>query len=125
MILPELPCSAWGAGHHGKTAPTRRAWPATAALALALGATPAASAQSAAGLYQAKCAVCHGADERGDTPAGRKLGTPDLHSPQVAGSSDAALAAAFKESEHKGKAHKGKLADEQISDVVKYVKTLK
>ena len=27
---------------------------------------------------KAKCAVCHGADGRGDTPAGKKYATPDL-----------------------------------------------
>jgi len=43
-----------------------------AILAVALRAT-AASAEDGAALYKAKCASCHGAEGKGDTPVGKAL----------------------------------------------------
>ena len=47
-----------------------------------------ARADDVAALYKSKCAACHGADGKDDTPAGKKLGTRDFHSPDVAKMSD-------------------------------------
>ena len=41
------------------------------------------TAQDAAGTYKAKCSACHGADGKGDTAMGKKMGLMDLASPEV------------------------------------------
>ena len=52
--------------------------------------TTAAYAQDdASALYKSKCQVCHGPDGKGDTPAGKKVGARDFHSPEVVKMSDA------------------------------------
>src|SRR5258708_31259340 len=50
--------------------------------AVALWISPA-SAQDAGGTYKTKCAVCHGADGKGDTPVGKKMGVHDFGSADV------------------------------------------
>jgi cytochrome c6 len=72
--------------------------------------------------FSAKCAVCHGADG-----AGKVKGTPDLRSAEVQKKSDADLASFIAEGGGKPThafAKKG-LTDEQIKDVVAYIRTFK
>jgi cytochrome c553 len=38
----------------------------------------ALAAQDAAANYKAKCSACHGADAKGETPVGKKMGIKDL-----------------------------------------------
>jgi mono/diheme cytochrome c family protein len=87
---------------------------------LALALPPLAAAQSAADNYKAKCAMCHGAD-------GSKsmMGAKPLNGAEVQGMSDADLNAAITNGKGKMPAYKGKLTDAQISDLVKYIRTLK
>ncbi len=80
-----------------------------------------ATAQSAADLYKAKCAMCHGADGSGKAA----MGTKPLGSADIQKMSDADLTAAITNGKGKMPAYKGKLTDAQISDMVKYVRTLK
>jgi cytochrome c6 len=86
-------------------------------LALAL---PPMAAADAAGDYKAKCAGCHGAD-------GSKsmMGAKPLNGAEVQGMSDADLNAAITNGKGKMPGYKGKLTDAQISDLVKYIRTLK
>lgn len=79
----------------------------------------------AAALYKAKCQVCHGADGKGDTPAGQKLGVKDFHSPEVARMSDAELIEAIQKGKGKMPGYEGKLTPDQIKALVKYVRSLK
>src|ERR1700746_3527105 len=79
----------------------------------------------AAALYKSKCQVCHGADGKGDTPAGQKLGAKDSHSPEVAKMSDAELIEAVKKGKNKMQGYEGKLTDDQIKSLVKYIRSLK
>jgi len=79
----------------------------------------------AAALYKSKCQVCHGADGKGDTPAGQKLGAKDFHSPEVAKMSDAELIEAVKKGKGKMQGYEGKLTDDQIKALVKYIHALK
>ena len=79
----------------------------------------------AAALYKSKCQVCHGADGKGDTPAGQKLGAKDFHSPEVAKMSDAELIEAVKKGKNKMQGYEGKLTDDQIKSLVKYIRSLK
>jgi mono/diheme cytochrome c family protein len=94
--------------------------------AFLLAATTCVYAQDdAAALYKSKCQVCHGADGKGDTPMGTKLGTKDFHSPEVAKMSDQELFDAIKKGKGKMPAYEGKLTDDQIKSLVKYVRSLK
>ena len=96
------------------------------AVALALAASTCAFAQDdAAALYKSKCQVCHGADGKGDTPVAKKLGVKDFHDPEVAKQSDAQLFELVKKGKDKMPAYDGKLTDDQIKQLVKFVRSLK
>jgi len=80
-----------------------------------------ASAQSSADLYKSKCAVCHAADGTGNTPMGTKLGVKDF---KASKSSDSAMFDITKKGKAKMPAYDGKLTDDQIKDLVKYIRGL-
>ena len=86
--------------------------------------TPRAWADDAEALYKSKCQVCHGADGKG-SPAGQKLGVKDFHSPEVQKESDAALIKITKEGKGKMPAYDKKLTDDQIRELIKYIRSLK
>ena len=86
--------------------------------------TPA-FADDAAALYKSKCQVCHGADGKGDTPVGKKLGVKDFHSPEVVKQSDAQLFEITKKGKDKMPAYDGKLTDDQIKSLIKFIHSLK
>jgi len=84
------------------------------------------SAQTdAAALYKTKCQVCHGADGKGDTPMGKKLGAKDFHAPEAAKMPDAELFDITKKGKNKMPAYGTKLTDDQIKGLIKYIRTLK
>jgi len=87
---------------------------------IALALPPIAAADAAAD-YKAKCAMCHGADGSGKA----SMGTKDLGSADIQKMSDADLTAAIANGKGKMPSYKGKLTDAQISDLVKYIRTLK
>lgn len=88
-------------------------------LVLALALPPIAAADAAAD-FKAKCSACHGADGSKAT-----MGKP-LNGPDAQGMSDADLAATITNGKApKMPAYKDKLTDAQISDLVKYIRTLK
>lgn len=96
------------------------------AVALIVGASTRVYAQDdAAALYKAKCQVCHGADGKGDTAPGKKLEVKDFHSPEVAKMSDAELIEAIKKGKGKMQGYEGKLTEDQIKLLVKYIRSLK
>jgi cytochrome c6 len=79
----------------------------------------------AASLFKAKCAACHGADGSGNTTIGKKMQTPDLRSDEVQKQTDAQLIEST--TNGKGKkmpAYKGKLTDDQIKQLVAYIREL-
>jgi cytochrome c6 len=99
----------------------------TSMLVLALllaAAVPAVAADDAAALYKSKCQVCHGADGKG-SPAGQKMGSKDFQSPDVAKQSDAELIKVTKDGKGKMPKYDGKLTDDQIKALVKYIRSLK
>jgi|SRR5581483_1861447 len=87
-----------------------------------VGFTTQLRAQDAATTYKAKCAMCHGADGKGDTPAGKKMGARDFASPEVQKASDADLTQIIEKGKNKMPAYTGKLTAAQIKDLVAYVR---
>ena len=83
------------------------------------------AAQSAGDIYKTKCAICHGASGAGDTAMGKNLKVRDLSSADVQKQSDAELAAVIKNGKGKMPKYEGKLTDQQIAELVKYIRTLK
>ena len=96
---------------------------AVVVVALAIFALPLASfaADAAADVFKSKCAMCHGPDGKGKLP-----GTKDLGSAEVQKASDADLTATITNGRPpKMPSYKGKLTDDQIKDMVKYIRSLK
>jgi mono/diheme cytochrome c family protein len=92
---------------------------------MTLSIAPIAVAQdSGAATYKSKCAMCHGADGLGATPAGKSMKVPPLNSPDLVKASDTDLITATKSGKGKMPAYAGKLTDPQISAVIAYVRTL-
>ena len=88
-------------------------------------AAPLRADGDAASLFKAKCAVCHGADGSGNTAMGKQMQAPDLRSEEVQKQTDAQLIDAT--TNGKGKkmpAYKGKLTDDQIKQLVAYIREL-
>jgi cytochrome c6 len=83
-----------------------------------------AMADDAEALYKSKCQVCHGADGKG-TAAGQKLGAKDFHSPEVQKQSDAELIELTKQGKGKMPGYDKKLTDDQIKQLIKYIRSLK
>ena len=91
----------------------------------ALSTAPLALAQdSGAATYKSKCAMCHGADGLGATPAGKSMKAIPFNSPELVKASDADLIAATKNGKGKMPAYSGKLTDPQITEVITYIRTL-
>lgn len=82
-------------------------------------------AEGGADTYKAKCAMCHGATGAGDTAMGKNLKLRDLGSPEVQKLSDEELTTIVAKGKGKMPAYDGKLTKDQITDVVKYIRTLK
>jgi cytochrome c6 len=83
-----------------------------------------AMADDVEALYKSKCQVCHGADGKG-SPVGQKLGAKDFHSPEVQKQSDAELIEVTKQGKGKMPAYDKKLTDDQIKQLIKYIRSLK
>ena len=83
-----------------------------------------ASAQNAETLYKSKCAACHGPDGAGATTMGKKLGAKDFRSPEVSKLSDTELFDITKKGKNKMPTYDKKLTDDQIKDLVKYIRQL-
>jgi cytochrome c6 len=86
--------------------------------------TTALAAEDAASTYKAKCAMCHGADGKGDTPVGKKMGIRDLTSPDVQKMSDDELITITTKGKNKMPAYENKLSAAQIKDIVTYIRQL-
>ena len=83
-----------------------------------------AHSQAAADLYSSKCKMCHGADGKGGTPVAKTMGVRDFKSPEVAKESAADMIAVTKNGKNKMPAYKDKLTDDQIKELVTYIRGL-
>lgn len=97
----------------------------SALLALMLVVVPASFSQNAASLYKTKCQACHGADGKAKVPVAAALGVRDFTSPAVAKESEAEMIAITSKGKNKMPSYAGKLTDDQIKQLVKYIRTLK
>jgi cytochrome c6 len=82
------------------------------------------AAQGAASTYKAKCAMCHGADGKGDTQAGKKMGAHDFASQEVQSQSDAQFAEIIAKGKSKMPGYEKSLKEAEIKDLVAYVREL-
>jgi len=83
------------------------------------------AADATADVFKSKCASCHGADCKGDTPAGKKMNVKDLASDDVQKQSDADLAGVIEKGKKPMPGYEGKVTKEQIDGLVKWIRTLK
>jgi len=82
-------------------------------------------ADAGADTFKAKCAACHGATGAGDTTMGKNLKIRDLGAADVQKQSDDELTTIIAKGKGKMPAYDGKLTKEQVSDVVKFIRSLK
>jgi cytochrome c6 len=95
-----------------------------AVAAASLASSSAMAQQDAAGLYKSKCAACHGADGTGNTAVGKSMKIRDSHSPDVQKETDAQLTEMISSGKGAMPAYKGKITDEQIKQLVAYIREL-
>ena len=79
---------------------------------------PAALAAGPADTFQAKCAVCHGKDGKGQSDMAKKLGVKDLTATKL---SAAEIEKVIANGKGKMTPWKGKLSDAEISGLAKFV----
>lgn len=82
-------------------------------------------ADGGADTFKAKCAACHGPDGSGNTTMGKNLKLRDLSSADVQKQSDDELTTIITKGKGKMPSYDGKLTKDQVSDVVKYIRSLK
>lgn len=97
----------------------------TAAVTLLLVAPGRADQTKGADIFKSKCAMCHGADGKGQTPVGKSMQLKDLTSDDIQNLHDSELKNIIENGKGKMKAFKGTLTTPQIEDVVQYLRSLK
>jgi mono/diheme cytochrome c family protein len=85
---------------------------------------PARADDTAAKLFQSKCAACHAADGSGNTVAGKALKVVDLLDPEVQKRNDADLIAVVTKGKDKMPAYEKTLKADEIKSLVAYVREL-
>src|SRR5450755_984597 len=89
-----------------------------------IGVASAYGDEASSKLYSSKCAMCHGVDGKGDTPAGKANKIPDLTSADVQKRSDEDLVDTVTKGKNKMPAYGKSLKPDQISGLVAYVSGL-
>ena len=94
-------------------------------LIIAITLAPIAFAADGAAIYKAKCASCHGADGKGQSPMGKKMNLRDLGSPEVQKQTDKELYDWTADGKGKMPAYKDKLSADEIKALVAHMRTFK
>jgi cytochrome c6 len=81
-----------------------------------------ATADDAAAVYKAKCAMCHGPDGTGQTPSGKAMKARDLGSPDVQKMTNEELKKVIESGKGKMPAYKGKIDEKTIDGLIKYIR---
>lgn len=76
-------------------------------------------------LFAANCASCHGADGKGQSPMGKKMGLKDLGSPEVQKLTDAKLSQITAKGAGKMPGYEAKLGADGVKAVVGHMRTFK
>jgi cytochrome c6 len=87
-------------------------------------AAPALGQDSGADIFKLKCAMCHGAEGKADTPAGKAFKAASFSDPAVVKISDADRTVVVKNGKNKMPAFGDKLTTDQIASVLAYIRTL-
>jgi cytochrome c6 len=91
-------------------------------LMLVVALAPIAFAADGASIYKAKCATCHGADGKGQSPMGKKMNLRDLGSPEVQKQTDQQLYDWTAAGKGKMPAYKDKLTTDEIKALVVHMR---
>lgn len=75
-------------------------------------------------IYNARCAICHGVDGRGNTPQGRKVKAKDLRTRAVQNQSNDLLMETVMDGYGKMPGFEKKLSADQIQQVLAYIREL-
>ena len=94
-------------------------------LILVVALAPIAFAADGAAIYKAKCASCHGADGKGQSPMGKKMNLRDLGSPEVQKQTDKELYDWTADGKGKMPGYKDKLTADEIKALVAHMRTFK
>jgi cytochrome c6 len=86
--------------------------------------TPLWAQGEGATLFKSKCAPCHSPDGSGSGPAGKAMHIRDLRSHDVQKQTDAELTAIITNGKGGMPPSKGKLTDDQIKQLVAFIRTL-
>jgi mono/diheme cytochrome c family protein len=85
----------------------------------------------AAGIFRTVCADCHGADGRGSTPKGKAGKIHDMHAADVQSQTDVQLTEIIINGRRSSRglnysmpSNKGKLTDDQVKQLVRYIRGL-
>ena len=97
---------------------------ATLAAVSLIAATSAFAADGAA-LFKSKCAMCHGADARGETSVGKSLKLRDFSSADVQKQTDAELKKIIEDGRGKMPPYKTKLTANETNTLMTFIRTLK
>ena len=76
-------------------------------------------------VFKKNCVMCHGADGTAKTKMGQKLGAADLSSNDIQSLSDDAIAQTVRNGKGKMPAFGKTLSDDEVNQVVQYVRTLR
>ena len=82
-------------------------------------------AETAAETYKTTCAMCHGADGKGDTALGKNLHAKDLTSDEVQKQSNQDLSTIILKGKENMPGFEGRLTQAQINGLVKFIRALK
>ena len=96
----------------------------TAVVATSLFITPARSEDKSAALYKQKCAACHGADGKADTPTGKSMKVRGFADPAVAKMSDEDLAGVIDKGKGKMPGYGKSMKPDEIKAMVAFVRSL-
>jgi cytochrome c6 len=85
---------------------------------------PTSAFADAAPLYKTNCAICHGPDGSGQTPAGKSVKARDLRSAEVQSQSDTELSRVIREGKGKMPSYKERLSAADVSSLVAYIRAM-
>ena len=94
-------------------------------LAILLLISTGSMAETAAETYKTTCAMCHGAEGKGDTALGKNLHAKDLISDVVQKKSNEELSTIIVKGKENMPGFEGRLTQAQINGLVKFIRSLK